>query len=79
MDRVSGLRADYDRLGVLLDEEGDGSKAAALARERRMLGELLAALESPRESNVVDQLASRRHTPSADASPTSRRVRSRGG
>ena len=35
MARVEDLRADYDRLGVLLEEEQDGAKAASLARERR--------------------------------------------
>lgn len=60
MDRAADLRSDYDQLGLLLAVEGDGSKAAALARERRMLGELLEAIESPGEATVVDQLVSRR-------------------
>ena len=60
MDRVADLRADYDRLGVLLAAEEDGSKASSLARERRIIGDLLEALEAPVEVSVVDQLAARR-------------------
>ena len=68
MARVEDLRADYDRLGLLLGEEADGAKAAALARERRMLGELLESLEAPTEVSVVDQLAARRSTPAGNSS-----------
>jgi len=75
MPRVSDLRSDYDHLGTLLAAEVDGSKAAALARERRMIGELLEALEAPQEVSVVDQLASRRAR-SSDARPASRRRKS---
>jgi hypothetical protein len=73
MPRVKDLRTDYDRLGVLLEEEQDGAKAAALARERRLLGELLESLEAPTEVSVVDQLAVRR---SATAGNASRRRKS---
>lgn len=73
MSRVDDLRTDYDRLGALLEEELDGAKAASLARERRLLGELLEALESPVEVSVVDQLAARR---SATAGNASRRRKS---
>lgn len=59
MDRAVDLRADYDRLGALLADEA-GSAAAAIARERRIIGELLEALERPREVPLVDQLAKRR-------------------
>jgi hypothetical protein len=68
MARVEDLRADYDRLGALLLDEGDGAKAAALARERRMLGELLESLEAPTEVSVVDQLAARRSSTAGNAS-----------
>jgi len=62
MSRVSDLRADYDRLGMLLHEEADGAKAASLARERRLIGALLEGLESPVEVPYVDQLAGRRQS-----------------
>jgi hypothetical protein len=59
MDRAADLRRDYDLLGERL-AEAKGSDAAALARERRILGELLESLEKPKEASVVDQLAARR-------------------
>jgi len=61
MDRASDLRRDYDRLGVLL-LEATPATAAGLARERRVIGELLEALERPEEASVVDQLAAKRRT-----------------
>jgi hypothetical protein len=74
MGRAEDLRADYDRLGLLLEHEEDGSKAAALARERRMIGELLEALESPSEVSLVDELAPRRRALAGDpGSPRGRR------
>lgn len=66
--RADDLRADYNRLGALLAQEEDGAKAAALTRERRLLGELLEGLETPTEVPLVDQLAARRRTPAGDAS-----------
>ena len=68
MGRVEDLRNDYDRLGALLDAEGDGGKAASLVRERRLLGELLESLEAPTEVSVVDQLAARRSASPGNAS-----------
>ena len=76
MGRVEDLRADYDTLGRLLAIEEDGAKAASLARERRMLGELLEALEAPGEVSVVDQLAARRGAGSGAAGASSRRRKS---
>jgi hypothetical protein len=76
VDRVADLRADYDRLGKLLTSEDDGAKAAALARERRMLGELLESIEAPEEMTVVDQLASRRHARPGNPDAPSRRRKS---
>jgi hypothetical protein len=73
MPRVEDLRADYDRLGRILKSESDGAKAAALVRERRLIGELLEALEVPTEVPLVDQLAARRH---ASAGGSSRRRKS---
>jgi hypothetical protein len=74
--RVDDLRADYDRLGQILEGETDGSKAAALVRERRMIGELLEALESPAEVSVVDQLAARRRDSPGAAGGAGRRRKS---
>lgn len=76
MARVDDLRADYDRLGEILEGESDGSKAAALVRERRLVGELLEALETPSEVSVVDQLESRRRSRAGDAGSASRRRQS---
>jgi len=75
MDRATDLRADYDRLGLLLADEADGAKAAALSRERRLISELLEALESPMEVAFVDQLAGRRksHTKAGGAAGRRRR------
>lgn len=66
--RVDDLRADYDHLGALLAQETDGAKAAALTRERRLIGELLEGLETPTEVPFVDQLAARRRATAGDAS-----------
>lgn len=71
MARVDDLRADYDRLGEILESEQDGAKASSLARERRLIGELLEALEAPTEVPFVDQLAVRRN--SAPGSSSGRR------
>ena len=76
MGRVDDLRSDYDHLGSLLAGEVDGSKAAALVRERRMIGELLEALEAPSEASVVDQLESRRRARTGDSGAASRRRKS---
>jgi hypothetical protein len=76
MDRVADLRADYERLGLILAGEVDGAKAASLARERRMIGELLEALEAPAEVSKADELASRRRTVTGDPGAASRRRKS---
>lgn len=75
MDRAADLRSDYDRLGVLL-AEADGSAAAAIARERRIISELLEALEKPIGVPLVDQLASRRQSKTSDSGAASRRRKS---
>lgn len=75
MDRAADLRSDYNRLGVLL-KKAQGSAAAALARERRVIGVLLEGLERPTEVSVVDQLAVRRHATSNDSGAASRRRKS---
>ena len=75
MDRASDLRADYDRLGELL-KICEPNAAAALVRERRMIGELLEALEKPVEVPLVDQLAARRRSRTSDSGAASRRRKS---
>jgi hypothetical protein len=78
MDRAADLRADYDRLGELLASltKAEGSAAAAIARERRMIGELLEALERPVEVPLVDQLAARRRSRTSDSGAATRRRKS---
>ena len=76
MARADDLRADYDALGALLATEIDAAKAAALVRERRIIGELLEALEAPKEASVVDQLAARRNPSAGNAGTASRRRKS---
>jgi hypothetical protein len=75
MSRVVDLRSDYDRLGELL-ADAEGSGAAAIARERRIIGELLDQLESPVEVPLVDELAERRRTEAGHPRPPARRRKS---
>jgi hypothetical protein len=75
MDRASDLRQDYDRLGELL-LEATPATAAALARERRVIGELLEALEKPKEASVVDLLAAGRQAGSSHSRSSRGRRRS---
>lgn len=72
MDRAVDLRVDYDRLGELL-ASADGSAAAAIARERRIISELLEALEKPVVTPLVDQLAARRRATTSDSGAAARR------
>lgn len=58
MSRVDDLRADYEFLGQVL-RNAEGSAAAAIARERRLIGEQLERLEASEES-YVDELAGKR-------------------
>jgi hypothetical protein len=74
-NRVEDLRSDYDLLGELL-KSAEGSAAASIARERRIIGELLEALEMPEEVTVADELAARRRTPTGDSGAPSRRRKS---
>ncbi len=78
MTRADDLLADYERLGELLANETDGAKAASLARERRLLGELVEALAAPKEASKVDELADRRASKPAPSRAPSRRRRSGG-
>jgi len=72
MSRAVDLRSDYDLLGELLPD-AEGAAAAAIVRERRLIGELLEALESTEVVSVVDQLASRRRTKAGDPDSASSR------
>ena len=75
MTRVADLRSDYDKLGSLLDC-AEGSAAAAIARERRIIGELLDQLEVPKVVSLVDQLAVQRQSHTSDSGAASRRRKS---
>jgi hypothetical protein len=75
MSRADDLRADYDLLGGLL-AEAEGSAAAAIARERRIIGELLEGLERPVEVPLVDQLAQRRTSRTKPGGAAGRRRKS---
>jgi hypothetical protein len=75
MSRVEDLRQDYEQLGKLL-RDAEGSAAAAIVRERRIVGELLEQLESPEVVPLVDQLAERRRARSDTARPAARRRQS---
>lgn len=66
MDRASDLRSDYDRLGKLL-AEADPKSAASIARERRLLGAELEALERPERKSKADELADRRRAKAGSA------------
>ena len=52
------------------------SAAPGLARERRMIGELLEALEKPAEVSKVDELAPRRQARASDSGAAARRRKS---
>jgi len=69
--RAEDLRSDYEALGRLL-AEASGSGAAAIARERRILGAELERLESPERVSKVDELAAKRKD-SVSRRPSSRR------
>jgi hypothetical protein len=84
MNRADDLRSDYDRLGELLHGgDVDAKAAAGIARERRMIGDLLEALEKPVGVSLVDKLAGsvtvlepRGGTAAGDPGSTSRRRKS---
>ena len=73
--RESALRADFDMLGRLL-AVAEGSGAAAIARERRLIGAELERLETPGKVPLVDELAERRGGATAAARPPARRRQS---
>ena len=71
VSRVDDLRADYEMLGLLL-RDAEGSGAASIARERRIIGAELERLDAPEEVPFVDELAAKR-TKSGARRPSSRR------
>jgi hypothetical protein len=70
--RAADLRSDYDTLGALL-ATAEGSAAASIARERRIIGEILEQLEDPEEVSLVDELAARRSGTGTARPPARRR------
>lgn len=72
MSRAADLRADYDLLGQLLGD-AEGSAAAAIARERRIIGDRLEQLEEPEEVSFVDELAAKRSGSGSGRPPARRR------
>lgn len=74
--RAADLRADYNTLRRKLGK-AEGSAAAALVRERRLISAELEKLEGPAgEVPLVDQLAAKRALAGA-ARPAARRRKSR--
>ena len=55
-DHRADLLADYEALGAKL-LEAEGSAAAALVRERRILRQLLAEMSAEKGDTVADKLA----------------------
>jgi hypothetical protein len=74
--RAEELRADFELLGDLL-KDAEGSGAAAIARERRLIGAELEQIESPEEVPLVDELAERRRSEAPADRPAARRRKSR--
>ena len=74
LDRAVELRADYDLLGKAL-RKAEGSAAAAIARERRLIGADLERLEQSEEVSVVTKMAAKRAR-SGPVRPPARRRKS---
>ena len=72
LDRVAGLRADYELLGDAL-KTADGSAVAAIARERRLIGAELARLEASEEGSFFDEVAAKRARAGVVRPPARRR------
>ena len=75
VDRVADLLDDYRALGDKL-VDADGSAAAAIVRERRLIGEILESLQKPSEVPLVDQLADRRKSYTKSGGAAGRRRKS---
>lgn len=69
---VVSLRSDYDLLGEKL-AEADGSGAAAIVRERRILAEQLERLEAQEAVPKVDEVAAQRSKSGVVRPPARRR------
>lgn len=79
MSRADDLRSDYETLGRLLENAEPGAGAAAIVRERRILGEVLDKLETPEVVPFVDQVGNRRKAKAEAASAPARRRQPRRG
>ena len=75
MGRVEDLRADYEVLGELLAglTTRSAAAAAAVARERRLIGAELERLEAGEVGSLVDELAAKRAGSGAVRPPARRR------
>ncbi|MBP6136569.1 hypothetical protein [Candidatus Neomicrothrix sp.] len=72
IDELAELRSDYLALGVLL-ALAEGSAAAAIARERRIMRARLAEIEKPAEGTKVDEVAAKRESKATVAAVPARR------
>lgn len=72
MGRLEDLRADYELLGRAL-EGAEGSAVAAIARERRLIGEVLERLEAGEEVSFFDELGAKRAAAGVTRPPARRR------
>lgn len=72
MDRAVDLRRDYDLLGGLL-VLAEGSGAAAIAAQRRLIGAELETLEKEGEVSLVDELAVKRAAAGSSRPPARRK------
>ena len=76
IDELAELRSDYLALGILLGL-AEGSAAAAIARERRIMRARLAEIEKPAEGTKIDEVAAKRESKAAVAAVPARRRKSR--
>jgi len=72
VSRVDDLRADLEHLGRLL-ADASGAGAAAIARERRIIGAELERLEQSDGVPFVDELAAKRASAGAHRPPSRRK------
>jgi hypothetical protein len=72
VNRADELRAIYDRLKATLGD-ADGSGAASIARELRILSAELEAIDKTGKVNKVDEVAARRRARAGASDPPSRR------
>lgn len=72
MDRLVELRRDFDLLGELL-QAADPQQAAAIARERRLIGAELERYAESGEESLVDELAAKRAEAGVGRPPARRR------